>query len=93
MTATSPVGAQQRQGIDLEAPRNAFDALERQVALASLYAPHVRPVDTDDIGKRLLAEPALLAVGPQAPAHRSLKLAFHAVNSRGLLLDSLQTYK
>lgn len=93
MTVSSPVGAQQRQGIDLEPPRNALNALERQVALASLHAPHVRPMHADDIGKRLLAEPALLAVGPQALAHRSLKLAFHAVNSPGLLLDSLQTYE
>jgi hypothetical protein len=63
---------EQRQRVEIESAGDALQALEGQVALASLNAAHVGAVDAENISKRLLAESFGFAVGPQIAAHRSL---------------------
>jgi hypothetical protein len=72
---------------------NPFERLQGEVALASLDSAHVRPVDAEQLGERLLTESFALSVGAQILADRPLKLAFHHRKARGLLLYSLQTYE
>ena len=88
----SPRRREQRQRIELQPPREPFDAAQCQVALAALHTAHVGPMHTEHIGERLLAEPALLPEGPKVPSDRTLQLALHWTNVDLALLDGLQTY-
>ncbi len=54
-----------------------FQASERQVALTTFDAAHVGAMHPQYVSHGLLAEPTLLAVGPQVPAQGSLQVAFH----------------
>jgi hypothetical protein len=53
---------EQGDRIDVYPARNALQAPERQVALASLQAAHVRAVHTQDLSKSLLAETQCFSV-------------------------------
>jgi len=50
-------------------------------------------MDTKDLGKGLLRETALLAVGAEVPAEIALKVSFHAGKAALVLLDGLQTHE
>ena len=63
---------EQRQRVEVELAGDALEALERQVALASLDAAHVGAVDAELFGKRLLAEAAGLPMGAQVVADSTL---------------------
>lgn len=47
--------SEQFQRIDVDPAGDALDALQCQVALASLHAAHVGPMDSEHVGERLLA--------------------------------------
>jgi hypothetical protein len=61
----------------VEAGRNALQALEGEVALASLDAADVGAVDAEDIGEVFLAEIVGVTVGPEVAAEGVLEIAFH----------------
>jgi hypothetical protein len=63
---------EKRYRIKTEPFGNALQALEGQVALATLDATHVSPMHTEHVGKGLLAESLGFAVGPQIAAYGSL---------------------
>jgi hypothetical protein len=63
---------EQRQRVEIESAGDALQALERQVALASLDAAHVGAVDAENIGKRLLAESFGFSIGAQGSANGAL---------------------
>jgi hypothetical protein len=65
-------GMEQRQRVEIESAGDALQALERQVALATLDAAHVGAVDTENVGKRLLAEALAFSMGAQVAANGSL---------------------
>jgi hypothetical protein len=70
-------GPEQVEWIDLDPPGHPFEAAQSQVALAPLYSAHIRPMNTHDLGKVLLAEIVRLAVCPEISAKGPLKLALH----------------
>jgi hypothetical protein len=67
----------QAQRIKVKASDDPFDASERQVALAPLDGAHVGPVNTQDVGERLLAQSSCLPVSPQIASNGPLKIPFH----------------
>jgi hypothetical protein len=66
------VRLQQRKRVEAEPPSYALEALERQVALASLHTAHVRAVDAEYVGERLLAEALAFSMGPEVAAEGAL---------------------
>jgi hypothetical protein len=86
-------GLQQDQRVDADLVGDAFQALERQVALAAFNATHVGAVDAELVGEGFLGDTALLAVGSEVPADGLLEFAFHVADRSGPLLDGLQTYE
>lgn len=92
-TSVGSFGRQQLERVDPHPAGEALHALEREVALTALDAAHVGPVDSQQIGERLLAEPSALPVSPDVTSHRALKIALHARNASRGILDGLQTYK
>lgn len=83
--------AQQHQRINARARGQSLEALQRQVAFASLHTAHVRAVNAEHIGEGFLAETARLADRTKVAPHGPLKVALHNENGVGLLLDGLQT--
>ena len=68
---------EQVEWIDFDPPGHPLEAAQREVALASLDSAHVRPMNTHDLGKVLLAEIVRLPVSPEISAKGPLKLALH----------------
>lgn len=74
--------------------RQALQASQRDVALASLQAAHVGAVHSESVGERFLAQPQGQSVVSQIPPHDALEIADGHATERGrTLLVSLQTYK
>jgi len=63
---------EQRQWVEIKSAGDALQALERQVALASLDAAHVGAVNAEYVGKRLLAESFGFSIGAQGSANGAL---------------------
>jgi hypothetical protein len=74
---THALGSKQRERIDADATGQAFQAPEREVALATLDATHVSAVNAKLLREVLLAHSERLTVCLEVPAHGPLKLAFH----------------
>lgn len=97
---TSPASAgtasarwlQKLKRVDLERGSQPLDRLEREVPLTPLEATHIGAMNANQVSKRFLAQSASLAAGAQIASHSPLKLAFHAFERGGSLLDDLQTY-
>ena len=91
---SSADSGQQLSWVYIERGGDPLQALQGEVALTSLDAAHVGPVDTKDIGEGFLAQAALLAVDTEVLPHSLLEIAFrHMVERCRVLLVSLQTYK
>lgn len=67
---------QQVERVNIDLGGDSFDALEGEVALASLDTAHVGPMDLKDIGEGLLAQSAGLSNRPQVPADGALQVSF-----------------
>lgn len=78
---------EQRQRVEIESAGDALEALERQVALASLNAAHIGAMDAEYVSKRLLAESFGFSIGAQASANGALQIAFHIGKRPELLLE------
>jgi len=75
----------------VQAISQPLDRPERDVPLAALQTADEGPVDPGDVGELLLAEPAGLSMGAQAPAELSLEVAFHDTHAAQRLPIDLQT--
>ena len=73
----SVVRCEQCQRLKVDPAGDLLHGLQRQIALASLDASHVGPVNAEQLGERLLAKAAFLAVDPQVSANSALKIALH----------------
>ncbi len=68
---------QHRKRVYADTTRQALQALESEVALATLDAAHVGAVDAEHVREGLLAQAESLAMSPQVVANSPLKIAFH----------------
>lgn len=69
--------SKQFEWVEAENFCHSLQGLQSQVALAALDTAHVGPVDTHDLGERLLAIAAFLPVPAQIAPHDLLQLTFH----------------
>lgn len=70
-------GLQQRQRVDVRLVSDPLQALEGQVAFATLHAAQVGAVDAEQVGEGFLAETASVAVASEVLADGALEVAFH----------------
>ena len=72
-----PFSLQQLKWRYLQPFGNTLQRLECQITLPPFQSTHVRAVDTQYVGKGLLAQTTGNPVGPQVAAHRPLQIALH----------------
>ena len=83
---------QERQGLPPNLHCHLLQALEGEVAFATLDTTHVGAVDAKLVCEGFLAQAPLQPVGTQVPAHRLLEITNSHVSQPGhLLLEGLQT--
>jgi hypothetical protein len=87
------VSGQQVDRLDTQSSGVALQGTERDVALTAFETTDVGAVQPEEVGERLLGQPALLTIEPQVVTQPSLELALHTTSVLGVLLEGLQTYK
>lgn len=68
---------QERHRLDAQAVRDPLDAAQREVALTALDRPHVRAVNLELVGERLLTDAGGVAMSAEVVSDTLLELAFH----------------
>ena len=87
-----PLLLQERQSLHPNLLCHLLQALEGEVALATLHSAHVGAVDAKLVCEGFLAQASLQPVGTQVPAHRLLEITNSHIPQPGhLLLEGLQT--